>query len=330
MFSFFSLSKNNHPAMDSPEKQQYRVLCNQKKIPLFMQAWWMDAVCTGGKQWDVFLYEQNNLPIAAMPYHVRKKYGFRFLIMPQLTFFNGIWTDEQTITENSLIEQKIIPYFVQRIQSLKPLYFQQNFGNGIPYKQILQQAGFRPALRHTYIIENMNDMKAVFNRFHPSKQRHVRKAQRAELSVERNLSCDRFAELFVEQYLKKGKQPYFGTQFIRTVSQTAIDRGQGAILAATDGQGVVQSALFVVWDSFSAYNLLLYIREESRSNGASTWIFYKAIEYLADKTQRFDFEGSMIPSVADSYRRFGAVKTDYWAFEKHYSRWFKMLLQRLR
>ena len=49
-------------------KEQYRILCEQETtIPLFLQYWWMEAVCMG-KQWDVMLCTRNGEIVAAMPY----------------------------------------------------------------------------------------------------------------------------------------------------------------------------------------------------------------------------------------------------------------------
>ena len=78
-----------------------------------------------------------------------------------------------------------------------------------------------------------------------------------------------------------------------------------------DEDGNLASALFVVWDSKSAYNLVIYIDDEFRSSGASTLIVYEAIKYLSDKTECYDFEGSMIHGVALKNQSFGAELTPF-------------------
>ena len=73
--------------------KRYRKLCNENKtIPLFMQAWWMDVVCFKEK-WDVILYEKKNRIVAVWVYHYVTKLGFKIIIQPQLTQTNGIWID---------------------------------------------------------------------------------------------------------------------------------------------------------------------------------------------------------------------------------------------
>jgi len=61
----------------------------ENSIPLFCQDWWMDAVCLD--EWDVLLVEEKGQIVAALPYHLRKKLGFRCIVQPQLTQYNGIW-----------------------------------------------------------------------------------------------------------------------------------------------------------------------------------------------------------------------------------------------
>ncbi|WP_343823783.1 hypothetical protein [Clostridium subterminale] len=46
---------------------------------------------------------------------------------------------------------------------------------------------------------------------------------------------------------------------------------------------------------------------------------------MANYTKKFDFEGSMIENVKNSFRRFGAVQVPYFCIYKEYSRLFKMI-----
>lgn len=71
-------------------KELYRNLCDSEAtIPLFSQAWWLDAVA--GDNWDVALVKKGNQVIGALPYVVKKKYGFTLLTQPSLTQTLGPW-----------------------------------------------------------------------------------------------------------------------------------------------------------------------------------------------------------------------------------------------
>ena len=45
----------------SSNKERYCNFCNSgKDVPLFLQPWWMNAVCKAKDWWKVFLYEEND------------------------------------------------------------------------------------------------------------------------------------------------------------------------------------------------------------------------------------------------------------------------------
>ena len=76
-------------------KELYRDFCHKtKQLPIFMQDWWLDAVCAG-KQWDVLLYmdEEGNIQ-AVLPYLLRQRAWMKYIIMPQQTQIGGIWIDD--------------------------------------------------------------------------------------------------------------------------------------------------------------------------------------------------------------------------------------------
>ena len=68
----------------------------------------------------------------------------------------------------------------------------------------------------------------------------------------------------------------------------------------------------MIWDAETAYDLISTIDPEYRNSGAASLAVYEIIKYV--KTQGitgFDFEGSMIEGVENSFRKFGTVQTPY-------------------
>ncbi|MBO4741857.1 MAG: hypothetical protein J5605_09515, partial [Bacteroidales bacterium] len=113
------------------DKEQYKYLCEtHSEVPLFLQHWWMDAVCKG-KQWDVFLYRNGDGEIqAVLPYLVGKKLGMKYILQPQLTQFNGVWylrNDFKSENERLSFEKKVCTYFAECLKNLNISYFNQNF-----------------------------------------------------------------------------------------------------------------------------------------------------------------------------------------------------------
>ena len=113
-FKFMLTNQNN--------KERYSALCDENKsIPLFMQAWWMNAVCDPNS-WDVLIYEKNNKISAVWVYHFRKKYGFKVVLQPQLTQTNGMWIDypeKLTVSEKLSFEKELMTNLIQSFQKKK-------------------------------------------------------------------------------------------------------------------------------------------------------------------------------------------------------------------
>ena len=75
-------------------KEKYRLLSEKEEsMPLFLRAWWLDAVC-GVDNWGVSIVEKGGRIEAALPYFIDTKLGMKYLIQPPLTQFLGPWLIE--------------------------------------------------------------------------------------------------------------------------------------------------------------------------------------------------------------------------------------------
>jgi hypothetical protein len=71
-------------------KNVYRELCEiEPSIPLFSQAWWLDAVA--GDSWDVVLVTKGQQVIGSLPYITKRRWSFTLLTQPKLTQTLGPW-----------------------------------------------------------------------------------------------------------------------------------------------------------------------------------------------------------------------------------------------
>jgi len=302
------------------KKDRYRKLCDERNdIPLFMQAWWMDAVCNPTKKrWDVFLVEYKGEIIGAMPYHLLNKYYFKIILLPPLTQYNGIWIkypENQSINQRLRFEKMIMTNIIDQIDDSGISFFQQNFYHNITNWQPFYWLGFKQSTRYTYILKNISNTENIFNNIHSFKQKHIKKAQR-NLHVDFDMSADEFYKFHSESLSLNKKTIFYSEKLFKNIHTFAIERQQGKIIAIRDNDDNIHSAAFVIWDKESAYYLISAIHPQFKSSGASSLMVWEAILYLADKTKNFDFEGSMIESVAKTFEEFGAEQTPYFIISK--------------
>ncbi|MBP6284102.1 MAG: GNAT family N-acetyltransferase [Paludibacteraceae bacterium] len=310
-------------------KEKYQQLCETKaKIPLFLHYWWMEAVCTKAqKEWDVLLYEKNDRIVAALPYHFITKCGFRMILQPQLTQYSGIWIDypaEQTAKEKMSFEEEASTAIIHQLQSVKWAYYTQHFHFSLTNWLPFYWEGFSQTTRYTYRIENIADTKSVFDNFHKSKQKHIRKATN-NLHLDLSLSASDFYDFLQHTIRQKNEDVLCSKLFLESVYSEAKKRSQVQIFAVRNEENRLCSAMYVVWDSASSYYLSSAIDKEYRHTGASSLMVWEAIQFLSNKTRSFDFEGSMIKGVAKANQEFGAVQTPYFCLSASRKGFFEVL-----
>lgn len=319
-------------------KERYRLFCETEtadtQVPLFLQYWWMDTVCQG-KTWDVLLVDTTSNPsqttatiTAALPYLLGERLGMRFIIQPQLTQYNGPYynypahLDEQ---HRLAFEQQVCAQLIKQLESLHLAYFEQNFAPTITNWLPFYWAGFHQTTRYTYRINDISDPQRVLASFDKHRrQRHILRAEK-ELTPTLDISPALFADFHQHYWHDRGQRDLLSPDFIVNVCTRALERRQGVLLGLRDTQGTLQAARFVVWDSRCAYSLLSALRP-NHHNGASALLVWHLIQYLHDKTQAYDFEGSMDPNIEYSYRLYGTTQTPYFNISRCNNPLFRLLL----
>lgn len=315
---------NNMPISN---KDRYRQLCQENDIPLFMQAWWMDAVC--GDKWEVLFSERNGAVVAVWVLHVRRKLGFRVVLQPMLTQYNGIWFDPMTVRverKDFNLEKEIVNDLIEQISKKNFHLINQNFHYSFTNWQPLYWKDFSQTTRYTYIIENISKPEVLIENFSYAKQKHLKKTRNG-FSVDFELSAEEFYKFHKDCLSANNKQIEYPEHIFKSLFYAAKERSQGCVIAIYDSSKILHAALFIVWDKKTAYNLISAINPNYKSSGVSTRVVFEAIRFLSDKTEQFDFEGSMIEGVAQSFQQFGTEQLPYFNISKSNSKLLSFLLQ---
>jgi len=309
-------------------KEKYRKLCEEKNIPLFMQAWWFDAICTNiGKEWNVLLCEENGKIVGAMPYYIKKKFGFKIIAQPRGAQYNGVWIDyseEMKLHKRYSFENQVIGNLINQLEKLNISHFSQNFHHSFTNWQPFYWKNFEQTTRYTYQIKNLTNIENVYQSFSYAKQKHIKK-ENDDLQIDFSLSGEEFYNFHKKCLKQKNATIEYSKKLFLSVYNQSVKRGHGKIIALIDKNKIIHSALFVVWDKNAAYAMVSAINQQFKSDGASTKMFWEAIKFVSDKTQVFDFEGSMIEKIANSFQQFGAEQVPYFCISKSYSKIFTFL-----
>ena len=295
-------------------RDQYRALCeSEPSIPLFSQAWWLDALA-GDKGWDVALVEKGGQVVASMPYVMRKRFGRIILGHPPLTQTLGPWIREVDGKQASrLARQKDL---MQELIAALPRYdhFSENWHfsqtNWLPF----YWAGFTQTTRYTYRLPDLSDQQKLWNGLRENIRGDIRKADgRFGLQVRTDLGIDAFLGLNIQTFERQGRDLPYSKSLVKRLDDACVEKNARRIFIMEDAQGRAHAGIYLVWDQNSAYNLMVGGDPELRKSGATSLCIWEAIKFASTVTQSYDFEGSMIEPIERFFRAFGAEQTPYFA-----------------
>ncbi len=291
------------------------------ELPLFLQPWWLDAVTQpDGKVWDVLLARNKRGEIEAVfPFVTGRKWGMWFVVTPQLTQYTGVWIKDkegESVTERLSREKKLQNDIIGQLEAMKIVFFDVKFPLKYTYWSPFYWAGYLQETHYTYRIEDLQNTEKVFVRFEYAKQKQIRKAQEAGIEVDFEMSADEMYDLQCAQLDERGSKDVLSRALVRSAVEASCKRGQGLIARAKDKEGHAHAAILVVWDKNSSWELISAIHPDFRASGASTLVVWEAMKYVANKTKVWDFEGSMIEAVDNSFRQFGANPVPYFEITK--------------
>lgn len=293
----------------------------QEGMPIFMQPWWLDAVCAG-KEWDVLLSldEQGEIR-AALPYLFRKKWWMRWITMPPFTQFGGLWL----IQNGGLIEgtDKVVDIsdickdIANQIKELDLHYYYQHFPISSKAAPVMKALGFHLKERNSYRIEDLHDLNKVIDAFSKSKKRQLQRS--LSLHAERGMAAEDFYRFHTNvAQLKKRKMSYT-REFLLVCDRKTRRNGQGDIIAIKNADGQVYAAAYLIWDSHCMYYLIPAIDPMHKSSGAPELLVLEALKLAREKGVIFDFSSKQSRAQDNHFKQFGATKTSFHVVEKAFS-----------
>lgn len=287
--------------------------CQTYPSSIFTQPWWLDAVAPG--QWGEVVVEHDGTLFARMPYVIKKKAGFRIMTMPKLTQKLGPWLRSYPGKKaNKFSEEKQL--MDELIERLPPFdYFIQHFDYSIRNWLPFYWNGFEQTTKYTYVIEDLTDLDKIFNSFSHAKRKNIRKAEKL-VTVKEDLSAQKFYQNHKYTLSKQNQKISYSFDLFNRLYNATYSRQSGKIFYCIDKYDNIHSAIFVIWDADSAYFLISSIDRDFSSSGSATLLIWEAIKYVQDKTNKFDFEGSMIKNVEESFRSFGGNRKEYYCISK--------------
>lgn len=296
-------------------KEKYKKFCEEEKIPIFSEYWWLDTVC-GENGWGVVLAENKGKVVGSLPYYIKNRFFLRIISLPRLTQTMGVhikYPDGQKYANKISYEKKIMEELISKLPKFH-LFFQKfhySVTNWMPF----YWSGFSQSTRYSYVIEDLRNTDAIFDSLGEHIKRHIRKAQ-SRFKVVVGDDIEKVYEINSFAFERKNKKVPYSLDYVKKIDRSCKSRNARRILFAVDEQGRECACAYFVWNRYSMYYLMGSANDDGRVGGASSLLVWEGIKFASSVTEKFDFEGSMIKPVEKVFRFFGGVQKPYFNIYK--------------
>ena len=170
-------------------------------VPLFHQAWWLDAVAP--RRWSVVEVCRGGEVVARMPFVVRGPRRLRVLTQPPLTQFLGPWVSAEPGAKPATAlgdEMRLQAELEAALPAAAA--FRQNFSPTMIGALPFVWAGYRSEVRYTYRQEDLSSA-GVADGLAGNIRANIRKAQR-RVTVRTDLGLDRLQAVWAKTFSRQG------------------------------------------------------------------------------------------------------------------------------
>jgi hypothetical protein len=308
------------------DKEKYRQVCAKFNLPVFMQEWWMDAVCGPANWMPVLAYDGGGETEAVMLCYFFRKWKFNFIIPAPFTPFSGIWIRplHQELKAHAL-GQREIDLSTQLISKLPSSYFFiQQFHYSFQNWLSFYWKDFKQTTRYTYVLEDLNNLDKVYNNFKGNIRTAIKKAE-STLKVENSEDAAIVFDLISTSLSRKQVRfPLSKEKFIN-MDKELDSKHSRKIYLACDEENHIHAAIYTIWDASTTYLLLSGVNKVHQNTTALSLLIWKAIQDAAVRGHTFDFEGSTLPHIEPFFRSFGGERKSYFRISKAKNKFWEVL-----
>lgn len=304
-------------------KRLYSTICQLKKnIPLFLQPWWLDAVC---KEWDVAITKNGDEVSGVWPYPIEKKINVSILRNPILTPYLGphiFYPEDIKDSKLDSFEYETISGLIKMLPDAKVWHLALQ--PGMKQVGLFKTQGLKSAVQQTFLIDLKNDEEALLTNMKDTLRRNIKQAEK-EVTITN--SPDQLKQLFhfhKHTLTQKGRQLPYTLKDLQQVMDACLAHESAALWVAKAGNDI-QAMVWQVWDAHCSYYLMGAQNHDTGNYKAMSALLWHTIKEAKKRgNATFDLEGSMDEGVERFFRNFGGQRTLYLVLQKNDSMLWKI------
>lgn len=299
-------------------------------IPLFFQPWYLDAVSQNGA-WDVVLSaDRTNQIRGVLPFFTKKKYGIRYITMPILTPYLGLWIEYpsknlKNTTKNQL-EKKIYTELIGKLPKslLIKIHSHPDIQNLLPFIW----ANYHVQVRYTYCLSKLSQQE-LWEELDGKQRNIISKAQNS-IEIYESDDVNHFYKLNKSSFERNKTIIPYSLEFLQNLDDSLQKHNRRMILLAKKNDNEIHAGAYIVFDREYAYCLAIGVNSKFKNSGGAALVIWEAILKSFSRVDHFNFEGGMIPNIERFFRSFGGQLVPYYSMYKAQNRLLYSVLDLLK
>jgi len=265
---------------------------------LYGYSWFLDIV---GGEWDALVEDDYE---RVFPIVHRKKFGISYIYQPFFTQQLGLYSTTK-------LDGATLSNFIEAIPAkFKQVEINLNTLN----KPDVAKFKLIPQLNHE--LDLINSYETIRKNYSDNLVRNIRKAEKSELSISKNIKPDNIIDLFRKnrgsEISHLREKDY---QRLKRIAYTAMYKGVANIQGVYDHRNELIAGAFFILSNNKVIFLFSGLGEEGRQAGAMPFLIDSFISQHAGRHLTFDFDGSNDPNLARFYKSFGSKECIYQRLE---------------
>lgn len=265
---------------------------------IYAYSWYLDIVC---ESWEALVendYER------VFPLTTGRKFGVDYLYQPFFTQQLGVFS-------KNILTKGVVDKFIFSIpEKYKFAEILFNTFNKIDDKEFQ----VTPQLNHE--LDLISSYRILSRHYSKNTKRNITKAEKAGLTIVKNVKPDEIIKLFRKnrgKTVKTLKEKNY--KVLSRLIYTAIYRGLAQIYGAYTKNNQLCSAVVFIEGNKKAVFIFSGSSSEARENGAMPFLIDAFIKDNSGKHLTLDFDGSNDPNLARFYKGFGSKEVNYYKLQ---------------
>ncbi|HJW31312.1 MAG TPA: GNAT family N-acetyltransferase [Saprospiraceae bacterium] len=285
--------------------RQYHALHEQQIRPhLYTTPWWLDTVCgTGG--WNAVFQTTEGNSLSALPYCNSPIRGLKAIFTPPLTQ----WTSIVGLSPGAEVDLKSW-YELLPKRAILDLSIQQDDFTLLPHQHV------PVTTKYSYMLPYKMSIEEMTSGYNEGLRRNLKQGQ-SKFEIIESEDADILIRLCRSTYQQQDlKSPWWVEGVLPGLVRALLERNAGH-LSIVIHQSVAIAAMLTAWDDGASYYIVGGRMATEEGTSAHAILLDHAIRQAQKRGNAFDFEGSMIPGIANFFQSFGAKPMPYYQLRQY-------------